>query len=220
MKKGLTQMVFVLDMSGSMSPLTMETIGGYNAMIADQKKEEGDALVTTVLFDHRYNMIHDGVNIKEVKDMTTAEYMPTGMTAMLDAVGMTINHVGQKLAALPEEERPEKVLFTVVTDGKDNSSKEFNWKTVRNMIKHQHDKYSWVFTFLGANIDVDRVSDNLGIDKMLSKRYTASKIGTQKVFSATSKAMSFARDVSADSLNDAQTMRCMSSVLDEVEDEK
>lgn len=220
MKKGLTQMVFVLDMSGSMSPLTMETIGGYNAMIADQKKEEGDALVTTVLFDHRYNMIHDGVNIKEVKDMTTAEYMPTGMTAMLDAVGMTINHVGQKLAALPEEERPEKVLFTVVTDGKDNSSKEFNWKTVRNMIKHQHDKYSWVFTFLGANIDVDRVSDNLGIDKMLSKRYTASKIGTQKVFSATSKAMSFARGVSADSLNNAHTKCCMSSVLDEVEDKK
>jgi uncharacterized protein YegL len=220
MKKGLTQMVFVLDMSGSMSPLTMETIGGYNAMIADQKKEEGDALVTTVLFDHRYNMIHDGVNIKEVKDMTTAEYMPTGMTAMLDAVGMTINHVGQKLAALPEEERPEKVLFTVVTDGKDNSSKEFNWKTVRNMIKHQHDKYSWVFTFLGANIDVDRVSDNLGIDKMLSKRYTASKIGTQKVFNAISKTMSFARGVSVDSLNNAHTKCCMSSVLDEVEDKK
>lgn len=220
MKKGLTQMVFVLDMSGSISPLTMETIGGYNAMIADQKKEEGDALVTTVLFDHRYNMIHDGVNIKEVKDMTTAEYMPTGMTAMLDAVGMTINHVGQKLAALPEEERPEKVLFTVVTDGKDNSSKEFNWKTVRNMIKHQHDKYSWVFTFLGANIDVDRVSDNLGIDKMLSKRYTASKIGTQKVFNAISKTMSFARGVSVDSLNNAHTKCCMSSVLDEVEDKK
>lgn len=220
MKKGLTQMVFVLDMSGSMSPLTIETIGGYNAMIADQKKEEGDALVTTVLFDHRYNMIHDGVNIKEVKDMTTAEYMPTGMTAMLDAVGMTINHVGQKLASMPEEERPEKVIFTIVTDGAENSSKEFDWETVRNMIKHQREKYSWVFTFLGANIDVDRVSDNLGIDKMLSKRYTASKIGTQKVFSATSKTMSFARGVSVDSLNNAHTKCCMSSVLDEVEDKK
>lgn len=211
MKKGLTQMVFVLDMSGSMSPLTMETIGGYNAMIADQKKEEGDALVTTVLFDHRYNMIHDGMNIKEVKDMTTAEYMPAGMT---------INHVGQKLAAMPEEERPEKVIFTIVTDGAENSSKEFDWETVRNMIKHQREKYSWVFTFLGANIDVDRVSDNLGIDKMLSKRYTASKIGTQKVFNATSKTMSFARGVSVDSLNNAHTKCCMSSVLDEVEDKK
>ena len=161
-------------------------------MIADQKKEEGDALVTTVLFDHRYNMIHDGVNIKEVENMTTNEYMPSGMTAMLDAVGRTVNHVGQKLASMPEEERPEKVIFTIVTDGAENSSKEFNWETVRNMIKHQREKYSWVFTFLGANIDVDRVSDNLGIDKMLSKRYTASKIGTQKVFNATSKTMSFA----------------------------
>ena len=214
MKKGLTQMVFVLDMSGSMSPLTMETIGGYNAMIADQKKEEGDALVTTVLFDHRYNMIHDGVNIKEV------ENMPSGTTAMLDAVGRTVNHVGQKLASMLEEERPEKVIFTIVTDGAENSSKEFDWETVRNMIKHQREKYSWVFTFLGANIDVDRVSDNLGIDKMLSKRYTASKIGTQKVFSATSKTMSFARGVSVDSLNNAHTKCCMSSVLDEVEDKK
>lgn len=155
-----------------------------------------------------------------ISPMTTAEYMPTGMTAMLDAVGMTINHVGQKLASMPEEERPEKVIFTIVTDGAENSSKEFDWETVRNMIKHQREKYSWVFTFLGANIDVNRVSDNLGIDKMLSKRYTASKIGTQKVFNATSKTMSFARSVSVDSLNNAHTKCCMSSVLDEVEDKK
>lgn len=220
MKKGLTQMVFVLDMSGSMSPLREDTIGGYNSMIADQKKEAGDAIVTTVLFDNRYIMLHDGVNIQDVKEMTEKEYLPLGSTAMLDAVGRTINHVGQKLASMPEEERPEKVIFTIVTDGAENSSKEFNWETVRNMIKHQREKYSWVFTFLGANIDVDRVSDNLGIDKMLSKRYTASKIGTQKVFNATSKTMSFARGVSVDSLNNAHTKCCMSSVLDEVEDKK
>lgn len=220
MKKGLTQMVFVLDMSGSMSPLREDTIGGYNSMIADQKKEAGDAIVTTVLFDNRYIMLHDGVNIQDVKEMTEKEYLPLGSTAMLDAVGRTINHVGQKLASMPEEERPEKVIFTIVTDGAENSSKEFNWETVRNMIKHQREKYSWVFTFLGANIDVDRVSDNLGIDKMLSKRYTASKIGTQKVFNATSKTMSFARGVSVDSLNNAHTKCCMSSVLDAVEDKK
>lgn len=165
-------------------------------------------------------MIHDGVNIKEVKDMTTAEYMPAGMTAMLDAVGRTINHVGQKLAAMPEEERPEKVLFIIVTDGEENSSKEFDWETVKNMIKHQREKYSWVFTFLGANIDTDKVSDDLGIDRMLSKKYTASKAGTQRVFNATSKSLSFARGVSVDSLNSAQSVCFMSSVLDEVEDEK
>lgn len=187
MKKGLTQMVFVLDMSGSMSPLTMETIGGYNAMIADQKKKRAMLLLRPFFSI---------------------------------AVGMTINHVGQKLASMPEEERPEKVIFTIVTDGAENSSKEFDWETVRNMIKHQREKYSWVFTFLGANIDVDRVSDNLGIDKMLSKRYTASKIGTQKVFNATSKSLSFARGVSVDSLDSAQSVCFMSSVLDEVEDKK
>lgn len=216
MKKGLTQIVFVLDMSGSMLPLTMETIGGYNAMIADQKKEEGDALVTTVLFDHRYIMIHDGMNIKEVKDMTTAEYMPAGMTAMLDAVGMTINHVGQKLAAMPEWERPEKVLFTIITDGYENSSKEFDWLTIKNMIKHQHEKYNWVFTFLGANIDTDKVSNDLGIDQMLSKKYTANNIGTQSVFNATSKAVSFARGVDVDSINTTSTLSFMSQALDEV----
>lgn len=216
MKKGLTQIIFVLDMSGSMSPLTMETIGGYNTMIADQKKEEGDALVTTVLFDHRYNMIHDGVNIKEVKDMTTAEYMPAGMTAMLDAVGRTINHVGQKLAAMPEWERPEKVFFTIITDGYENSSKEFDWQTIKNMIKHQREKYSWVFTFLGANIDTDKVSDDLGIDQMLSKKYTANNIGTQSVFNATSKAISFARGIDVDSINTTSTLNLMSQALDEV----
>lgn len=109
-------------------------------------------------------MIHDGVNIKEVKDMTTAEYMPTGMTAMLDAVGMTINHVGQKLTSMPEEERPEKVILLSFTDGAENCSKEFDWETVKNMIKHQREKYSWVFTFLGANIDTDKVSGNLWND--------------------------------------------------------
>ena len=133
---------------------------------------------------------------------------------------MTINHVGQKLAAMPEWERPEKVLFTIITDGYENSSKEFDWPTIKNMIKHQREKYNWVFTFLGANIDTDKVSDDLGIDRMLSKKYTASKSGTQRVFNATSKSLSFARGVSVDSLNSAQSVCFMSSVLDEVEDEK
>lgn len=148
--------------------------------------------------------------------MTTAEYMPAGMTAMLDAVGRTINHVGQKLAAMPEGERPEKVLFTIITDGYENSSKEFDWQTIKNMIKHQREKYSWVFTFLGANIDTDKVSDDLGIDQMLSKKYTANNIGTQSVFNATSKAISFARGVVVDSINTTSTLNLMSQALDEV----
>ena len=187
--------------------------------LADQKKEDGDALVTTVLFDHRYIMVHDGVDIKEVQNLTDKEYRPEGMTAMLDAVGRTINHVGNRLADMPEEERPEKVVFTIITDGCENASHEFNWNTVKEMIKHQREKYSWVFTFLGANIDTMQVSSDLGISSMLSKTYRASKSGTEKVFSAASKSVSVARGVSADALNSAQTMCFMSSALDEAEEE-
>lgn len=218
MKKNLTQMVFVLDMSGSMKWLAPETIGGYNTMLADQKKEDGDALVTTVLFDNRYIMVHDGVDIKKVQNLTDKEYRPEGMTAMLDAVGRTINHVGNRLADMPEEEQPEKVVFTIITDGYENASHEFDWNTVKEMIKHQREKYSWVFTFLGANIDTMQVSNDLGISSMLSKTYKASKSGTEKVFSAASKSVSVARGVSADALNSAQTMCFMSSALDEAEE--
>ena len=117
---------------------------------------------------------------------------------------------------MPEGERPEKVLFTIITDGYENSSKEFDWQTIKNMIKHQREKYSWVFTFLGANIDTDKVSDDLGIDQMLSKKYTANNIGTQSVFNATSKAISFARGIDVDSINTTSTLNLMSQALDEV----
>ena len=120
---------------------------------------------------------------------------------------------------MPEEERPEKVVFTIITDGYENASHEFDWNTVKEMIKHQREKYSWVFTFLGANIDTMQVSNDLGISSMLSKTYRASKSGTEKVFSAASKSVSVARGVSADALNSAQTMCFMSSALDEAEEE-
>ena len=117
MNQNLTEMVLILDMSGSMSPLTSDTIGGYNTLINQQKNEPGNAKVTTVLFDNRYIMLHDNVDIQEVSEMTAREYMPCGMTAMLDAIGRTINSVGQRLANMPEEERPAKVIFTIITDG-------------------------------------------------------------------------------------------------------
>lgn len=218
MKKELTQMVFVLDMSGSMNRLTNETVSGYNQMVSDQKKEDGEAIITTVLFNHKSTIVHDTVNIREVKDMTTEEYRPGGMTAMLDAVGETINHVGKRLEAMPENERPEKVLFTIITDGFENCSREYDLATVKEMIEHQRTKYNWMFTFLGANIDNIAVSDSLGIDRMLSKKYTASKMGTEKVFNAASKSVSYARGVDVDSLNTANTMCFMSSVLDEAEE--
>ena len=169
MNKNLTELVYILDMSGSMRPLTSDTIGGYNTLLNQQKKlgEENPAMranVTTVLFDDRYILLHDRTDIRDVPDITDREYVPLGMTAMLDAIGRTLVSVGQKLAAMPEEERPGLVSVTIITDGQENASTEYTWKQVQAMIKEQREKYSWVFSFIGANIDVAHVSDDLGID--------------------------------------------------------
>lgn len=193
MRKDLTELVFILDMSGSMGRLTEDTIGGYNTLIEDQKKEKGDALVTTVLFDDRYIVLHDRVPLKDVKPLTDKEYRPLGTTAMLDAVGKTINSVGANLAKTPEEERAGTVMVTIITDGMENASKEYSWQDVQGMIKHQREKYSWIFSFIGANIDVEKVSGDLGIDARLAKKYTASKAGTDSVYKAMSCTASLVR---------------------------
>lgn len=193
MRKDLTELVFILDMSGSMGRLTEDTIGGYNTLIEEQKKEKGDALVTTVLFDDRYIVLHDRVPLKDVKPLTDKEYRPLGTTAMLDAVGKTINSVGANLANTPEEERAGTVMVTIITDGMENASKEYSWQDVQDMIKHQREKYSWIFSFIGANIDVEKVSGDLGIDARLAKKYTASKVGTDSVYKAMSSTASLVR---------------------------
>lgn len=217
MKKDLTQMVFILDMSGSMYDLRRDTIGGFNSLIEEQKKEPGDALVTTALFDDRYILLHDGVNIKDVGEMTAKEYAPCGMTALLDAIGKTVNLVGQRLADMPEEERPEKVIVTIVTDGMENASEEYDFLTVRDMIKHQREKYSWIFTFIGADIDTERVGGNLGIDPKLTKGYTKSGAGAQSVYTVTSQAVSLTRSVEASNLTNFATIDSLSNILDKVE---
>ena len=191
MDNNLTQLVYILDMSGSMSALRDDTIGGYNALLDKQKelgKENNElkARVTTVLFDDRYILLHDGVDINDVQHITSREYAPFGMTALYDAIGRTIHHVGEQLAAMPEEERPALVSVTIITDGQENASREYNQHAVRNMIKEQRDKYSWVFSFIGANIDVDKAGDELGIDRKMSKGYTASRVGTASVYDSIS----------------------------------
>jgi uncharacterized protein YegL len=196
MNNNLTEMVFILDMSGSMYSLTDDTIGGYNTLLNEQKAKEGEANVTTVLFNHNYTVLHDRVNIKEVKELTTLEYTPMGNTAMLDAVGNTIQSIGQKLANMHEEERPGNVVVTIITDGMENASREFNWQQIQSMIKEQREKYSWIFTFIGANIDVMDISQRMGIDSRLAKSYTASKVGTGSVYKAMSKTLGASRDMS------------------------
>ena len=217
MKKNLTEMVFILDRSGSMMHLTDDTIGGFNSMIENQKKEEGEAFVTTVLFDDQYELLHDHIDIKEIQPITNTEYYARGMTALLDAVGKTINSIGNRLSATPEDERPDKVIFVITTDGMENASREFVKSTVKDMIEHQQSKYSWTFMFLGANMDAVGEAATLGINTDFARTYTADTWGTQSVYSSVSNAMAYVR--SCDSVMDANSAsyKAVMDSLDEVE---
>lgn len=211
MRTDLTELLMILDMSGSMYSLRDDTIGGYNSLIEEQKKEEGSAIVTTVLFNDGYSVVHDRVDINDVEPMTSADYVPQGTTAMLDAVGKAITSIGQKLAEMPEEQRPSKVMVTIITDGYENASREYSWDVIKAMIKEQREKYSWIFTFIGADIDTMAVSNNLGIDSRLSKSYTKSVDGSNSVYKSVSKAMKRVR-----ASVDAVSMEEVSADLDEI----
>lgn len=190
MKNNITEMAFILDRSGSMNPLTNDTIGGFNAMIKKQKEEEGQAFVTTVLFDDQYELLYDHVDIQEVNELTGKEYYARGMTALLDAVGKTINVIGGKIAHMTEEERPEKVIVVITTDGMENSSVEYSRSQVKKMIKERQSKDGWTFIFLGANMDAAGEANSLGIRKDFARTYTANSAGTQSVYDSVTKAMS------------------------------
>ena len=183
MKKNLTEIALILDMSGSMGNLVEDTIGGYNSLIEKQKQEEGEAYITTVLFDDRYILLHDHENIKDIKPLTTNEYRPMGMTALLDAIGKTVNSIGIRLSNTPEEERPEKVVIAITTDGLENSSKEFTKTKIKEMIEHQQSKYSWIFMFLGANVDAFAEAGSLGIKSDYVQTFSANSAGTNSVYS-------------------------------------
>ena len=182
MRENLTEMVFVLDRSGSMESLTADTIGGFNELIEKQKKIEGDAYVTTVLFDHEYELLHEHVALKDVAPLTDREYFARGSTALLDAVGRTINTVGARLATMPEEERPAHVVFVITTDGMENASCEYTAKQVREMVEHQQQKYSWQFVFLGANMDAVSEAGKLGISAKYAANFTPTGRGVNRMY--------------------------------------
>lgn len=218
MKKNLTEMVFILDRSGSMGNLTSDTIGGFNSMIAKQKDEQGEAYVTTVLFDDQYEVLHDHIDINEISPMTNKEYFARGCTALLDAIGKSINSIGARINEEEENVRPDKVVFIITTDGFENSSKEFTRQKIKEMIKHQQEKYSWTFMFLGANIDAVREAASLGINTDFAKTYTASDIGTQSVFTSMSKAMSCARGIDFNTKDaSSASYKAVVDALDEIE---
>lgn len=178
MRENLTEIVFILDRSGSMSGLESDTIGGFNSMIAKQQKEEGEAIVSTVLFDDETDVIHDRVAIGDVKKLTEEDYYVRGCTALLDAVGGAIHHIGNVHKYAREEDRPAKTLFVITTDGLENASRHYSFKDVKRQIKRQQEKYNWEFIFLGANIDAIEVAGNMGISKDRAANYNCDELGT------------------------------------------
>ena len=184
MKKNLTELVFILDRSGSMAGLEGDTIGGFNAMIEKQKREPGEAYVSTVLFDNVSEVIHDRVDIQKVEPMTREQYYVRGSTALLDAVGKAIRHIGNVHKYAREEDRPEKTLFVITTDGMENASREYDYEKVRRMIEHEKEKYGWEFIFLGANIDATKEAARFGIRADRAANYHADTVGTAVIYEA------------------------------------
>ena len=189
MKKNLTELVFILDRSGSMAGLEADTIGGFNAMIEKQKGEEGEALVSTVLFDHLSEVIHDRVDLQKIRPMTRKEYYVRGCTALLDAVGRAIHHIGNVHKYAREEDLPEKTLFVITTDGMENASREYTYDRVRRMIGRQKERYGREFIFLGANIDAAREAARFGISADRAANYHADSQGTAVIYEAVSEAV-------------------------------
>ena len=184
MKKNLTELVFILDRSGSMAGLEGDTIGGFNAMIEKQKREPGEALVSTVLFDNETQVIHDRLPLDRVSMMTEKEYFVRGCTALLDAVGGAIHHIGNIHKYAREEDRPEKTLVVITTDGMENASRRYDYDKVKRMIRRQKEKYGWEFLFLGANIDAAREAARFGIDADRAANYHADPVGTGVIYEA------------------------------------
>ena len=189
MKKNLTEIVFILDRSGSMSGLENDTIGGFNAMIEKQKGESGEALVSTVLFDNETQVIHDRLPLEKIRPLTRKEYYVRGSTALLDAVGGAIHHIGNVHKYAREEDRPEKTLFVITTDGMENASRKYSYQRLKEMIQRQKTKYGWEFIFLGANIDAAQEAARFGIDPDRAANYHADSQGTAVIYEAVSEAV-------------------------------
>ena len=198
--KKTTELVFILDKSGSMSGLESDTIGGYNAMLKKQQEEPGDAIVTTVLFDDNYEILHDRTNIQGIKPITDKEYYVGGLTALLDAIGKTINKIVNATRHTAKEHQGDKVMFVITTDGMENASREFGYDKIKAMIEKQKTEYGWEFIFLGANIDAVSAAKDLGINEDRAANYHADGEGTTLNYRIVSETISNLR---ADRIVDA-----------------
>jgi len=198
LQANLTELVFILDRSGSMGGLESDTIGGFNSMLQKQQSELGECRITTILFDHDYEVLHDRIDIKAVNQITENEYFVRGSTALLDAVGTTINKIGNSQKNTAKEYQADKVLFVITTDGMENASREFSYKKIKSMIKHQKAKYNWEFIFLGANIDAVEVASHLGIDRNRAQSFHNDSAGISRNYEVLSETVSSYRAAQQD----------------------
>ncbi|MCD7847301.1 MAG: hypothetical protein LUG49_04645 [Oscillospiraceae bacterium] len=193
MKKNLTEIVFILDRSGSMSGLEEDTIGGFNSMIEKQKRTDGEALISTVLFDNVSEVLHDRVNLQDIKPMTREDYTVRGCTALLDAIGDAIHHIGNIHKYAREEDVPEHTLFVITTDGMENASRRYSSDEVKTLIECMKEKYGWEFLFLGANIDAVETAKRFGIKEDRAVNYHSDHKGTQLNYEVLGDAISCVR---------------------------
>ena len=197
MKKDLMELVFILDRSGSMSGLEKDTIGGFNSMMEKQKKENGEVLVTTVLFDNRIELLHERVDIRALTPLTDEDYFVRVSTALLDALGSTITRIARNHHHMAEDFRPGKTMFVIITDGYENASREYSYTKVKELIEHEQKKYGWEFLFLGANIDAAATARSMGIDADHAVDFHADEKGVALNYEVLSEAVSCARACAA-----------------------
>ncbi len=197
MANNITELVFILDRSGSMAGLEDDTIGGYNAMLQKQRELPGEVRVTTVLFDNQVEVLHDRIDLRAVSPITEKEYFVRGSTALLDAVGSTISKIGNVQKHTAPEYRADKVLFVIITDGMENASREYDYDRVKHMVERQKKRYGWEFIFLGANMDAAKTAVRFGVSANRAQSYHADSVGTKLNYTVTAKAVCAFRETGA-----------------------
>ena len=217
MRKGLTEVVFILDRSGSMSGLEADTIGGFNSMIEKQQKEEGEAYISAVLFDDRTEVLYDRVPVEKVEPMNDRQYYVRGCTALLDALGGAIHHIANVHKYAREEDRPEKTLFIITTDGMENASRHYTCDRVKEMVEKEKKDYGWEFLFLGANIDAISVAGKFGIDANRAVNYECDSAGTRLNYQVLSEAVSAVRKSRSTEERDMMMDACCAKISDDYE---
>lgn len=217
MRKGLTEVVFILDRSGSMSGLESDTIGGFNSMIGKQKKEDGEAVISTVLFDDQQEVVYDRQPVKMVEPMTDRQYYVRGCTALLDAIGGAIHHIGNVHKYAREEDRPEKTMFIITTDGMENASRFYTYDRVKYMVERQKEKYGWEFLFLGANIDAISVAARFGINADRAINYECDQVGTSLNYQVMSETITELRRAKNKEDLDQAVCKCTAPIREDYE---